>query len=68
MVICKIIVGATDYLCHSEPVRTLAWESVPLQCKTLRRLWRQGMWIATGASALAMTWRDGSAAEKEKDI
>ena len=32
-----------------------SWESVFLRCKAPRRLWRQGIRIATGASALAMT-------------
>ena len=39
-------------MCHSEPVITLAWESVFLRCKAPRRLRRQGMRIATPACGL----------------
>ena len=45
----------TVHPCHSEPVRTLAWESVFLRCEASRRLRWQGLRIATGVNALAMT-------------
>ena len=40
--------------CHSEAAQQ-SWESVFLRCKAPRRLWRQGLRIATPLSRLAMT-------------
>ena len=40
--------------CHSEAAQQ-PWESVFLRCEAPRRLWRQGVRIATPLSRLAMT-------------